>query len=276
MKIYFAGAIRGGRQDVDLYEELVSHLKGYGQVLSEHVGSKDLDAHGSHGHVTDIHNRNVSSLQESDVVVAEVTTPSLGVGYELGKAAALGKPTLCLYRPAKDRKLSAMIGGCPDVTVKEYSGVEEAKGLIDEFMGQHPGKALSRELQVGVKTLLKNPDGEYLVLRRNKEKYPNMTGQWDIPGGRIEPGTTLMENLRREVWEETNLKLESEPRLIATQDILRMQGKHVVRLTYLSEASGEPSLDEEHNEYKWLPLEKLKSLRGLDRYLKELFDHNNL
>ncbi|MBW2983125.1 nucleoside 2-deoxyribosyltransferase [Candidatus Woesearchaeota archaeon] len=134
MRIYFAGAIRGGRQDVGTYEELISHLQGYGEVVSEHVGSKDLDAQGSHGSARDIHDRNLQKLEQSDVVVAEVTTPSLGVGYELGKATDQGKQALCLHRPTNGKRLSAMIGGCPDVTVKEYSDVEEAKRLIDAFI----------------------------------------------------------------------------------------------------------------------------------------------
>lgn len=39
----------------------------------------------------------------SPVVVAEVTQPSLGVGYELGRAVALGKQILCLFRPQSGR-----------------------------------------------------------------------------------------------------------------------------------------------------------------------------
>ena len=39
IKIYFCGSIRGGRQDADLYARLIEHLKTYGPVLTEHVGS---------------------------------------------------------------------------------------------------------------------------------------------------------------------------------------------------------------------------------------------
>ena len=42
LKIYFCGSIRGGRQDGQLYAEIIAHLKTFGTVLTEHVGSEDL------------------------------------------------------------------------------------------------------------------------------------------------------------------------------------------------------------------------------------------
>jgi len=127
------------------------------------------------------------------------------------------------------------------------------------------------KLQVGVKALIKNSEAKYLVLKRNPEKYPEMDDVWDIPGGRIDPGMSLFDNLSREIKEETSLILTGEPRIIAAQDILRVEGKHVIRLTYLAEAEGQARVDgNEHEEYEWLNLEELEELDGLDSYLKEL------
>jgi len=97
---------------------------------------------------------------------------------------------------------------------------------------------------------------------------------WDIVGGRIDPGTSLLENLKREIKEETQLDLLKDPKIIAAQDILRIQGRHVVRITYIGEITGEPILDEDHDEYKWLDLEEIKSMpeNQLDSYFKELLD----
>uniref|UniRef100_A0A2K6V3K9 2'-deoxynucleoside 5'-phosphate N-hydrolase 1 n=1 Tax=Saimiri boliviensis boliviensis TaxID=39432 RepID=A0A2K6V3K9_SAIBB len=50
-----------------------------------------------------IHERDLAWLQQADAVVAEVTQPSLGVGYELGRAVALNKRILCLFRPQSGR-----------------------------------------------------------------------------------------------------------------------------------------------------------------------------
>lgn len=129
-------------------------------------------------------------------------------------------------------------------------------------------------LQVGVKALLKNPEGKYLLVRRNPKKYPEVGPKWDIVGGRVEPGSSLMENLSREVLEEVKLKLEQEPKLVAAQDILKVPGRHVVRLTFTGEIAGEPELDEDHMEFAWFSLAELKNLPAgeLDIFFKELLD----
>ena len=131
------------------------------------------------------------------------------------------------------------------------------------------------ELQVGVKVLLKNRDGKYLLLERSREKYPEVHkfgDIWDIVGGRIDTGQTLLENLKREVKEEVGLDLKDKPKLIAAQDIMRFPSKHVVRLTYTANIEGEPRLDKDHTGYKWLTMEELKNLKELDIYFKELLE----
>ena len=126
------------------------------------------------------------------------------------------------------------------------------------------------EFRVGVKILLKNKEGKYLTLCRSKIKYPEVGAKWDIAGGRIDPGTTLFENLKREVMEETGLTIIGEPELITAQDILKTD-KHIVRLTYLGEADGEVKLSDEHSEYRWLTLEEMAVLEPMDKYFKEAF-----
>ena len=70
------------------------------------------------------------------------------------------------------------------------------------------------ELQVGVKIILQNTEGKYLMLLRSAIKYPEAGAKWEIAGGRINPGTSLLENLKREVIEETGLEVKGEPKLI--------------------------------------------------------------
>lgn len=129
-------------------------------------------------------------------------------------------------------------------------------------------------LQVGVKVLLKNKDGLYLLIRSNPKKYPEKGARWDIVGGRINAGSTLIENLKREVKEESNLELADEPQLMAAQDILRVPGRHVVRLTYVGNIDGQPKIDEESTEYKWFTADEIKVLSydELDIYFKELLE----
>ncbi len=132
-------------------------------------------------------------------------------------------------------------------------------------------------LQVGVKVLLKNSEGKFLLVRRNPKKYPEVGPKWDIVGGRIEPGTSLLENLKREVLEEVGLKLSLPVRLVGAQDIL-LEDKHVVRLTYLGEIEGEPKIDEDHTEARWFLAEELKNLpkAELDSYFLELLNNQTV
>ncbi len=124
------------------------------------------------------------------------------------------------------------------------------------------------ELRVGVKILLENKEGKFLVLQRSKIKYPEVGAKWDIAGGRIEAGETLVENLQREVKEETGLTIDGVPRLVTAQDIIK-KDKHVVRLTYIGNANGDVVLSDEHSDFKWLSLEELKNLEPMDSYFKE-------
>jgi nucleoside 2-deoxyribosyltransferase len=132
MKIYFAGSIRGGRSDQEIYFSIIRELKKYGQVLTEHVGEKNIEEEEKERGNTDteIFERDMSWVKEADVVVAEVTTPSLGVGYEIGQAQSMNKPIICLYRKTEGKKLSAMLSGNSHISVFEYSSVEEAEKII--------------------------------------------------------------------------------------------------------------------------------------------------
>ena len=132
---------------------------------------------------------------------------------------------------------------------------------------------MSTILQVGVKVFLKNKKGKYLLVKRSPVKYPDVKGVWDIVGGRIEPGTTLLENLKREVKEETGLEIISEPRLVSAQDIIPTPEKHVVRLSYVADTEGEPILDTDENvEYRWLTVDEIKKQNGLDVYVKDIIE----
>lgn len=135
MKIYFAGSIRGGREDAELYRQIIEYLKTFGEVLTEHIGDASLTDAGDDG-PTDrfIHDRDLEWLQSADALVAEVTTISMGVGYEIGRAVESGKKVICLYREGRGRKLSAMIAGCPEITLLKYDELDEAKKLIASFL----------------------------------------------------------------------------------------------------------------------------------------------
>ena len=134
MKIYFCGSIRGGRDLAATYARMIDWLGSYGKVLTEHLGS-DEEIESKDRILSDktIHDRDMQWIVEGDVLVAEVTVPSLGVGYEIGRAIEMGKPVLCLFKDGSAYALSAMISGSEGVELQHYTDVEEARDLFDAF-----------------------------------------------------------------------------------------------------------------------------------------------
>ena len=133
--IYFAASISGGRGDQAVYRQIIDLLKQHGTVLTEHFGDATLTSAGEDLADCVIHDRDLEWLRSSDVLVAEVTTPSLGVGYEIGRAVEWGKRVICLYRPSAGRRLSGMIAGCAGVVVREYSDTAQLTGTAARGAG---------------------------------------------------------------------------------------------------------------------------------------------
>lgn len=128
------------------------------------------------------------------------------------------------------------------------------------------------KLQIGVKVLIRNSQGAYLLLRRTKllASDTNETS-WDIPGGRIEPEEQLIEALKREVKEEVGHDMKATPLLVAAQDILVPKKElHVVRLTYvLDDDVADITLSDEHDAYQWVQKTDLGSV-NTEPYLAEV------
>jgi len=136
MKIYFAGSIRGGRDDSEKYFEIINYLKKHGEVLTEHVGDKTISELGEQSiSAEEIYDRDLNWLREADIVIGEVSVPSLGVGYEIAKAEKLGKRILCVCQKLEEnKKISAMIKGNKNIILKEYNNLSELFKIIDDFM----------------------------------------------------------------------------------------------------------------------------------------------
>jgi len=130
MNIYFSGSIRGGRQDAALYKQLIDELKRYGTVLTEHIGSHIMDGSKTDRH---IHEEDMMWLRSSDIVIAEVTTPSLGVGYEIGRAIEMNKRVVCLHRNTDgSNSVSAMVAGSPELECFSYTNLSEASNIFSQ------------------------------------------------------------------------------------------------------------------------------------------------
>ena len=133
--IYFSGTITNGRsrQDLDLYGMIVEKLAKYGEVLTPFVA--DPNEITLRGREHEVHAWDLLLLARCDVVVAEVTLPSLGVGYELGRAVELGKRVLCLYRPQEGKLLSPMIRGIDNgdsLRTMDYNPEHDLDQILDQ------------------------------------------------------------------------------------------------------------------------------------------------
>ncbi len=129
MKIYFAGSIRGGRVDVDLYHRLIEYLKKEHTVLTEHVGDLSLQESGTD---REIYAKDTAWLRAADLVIAECTCPSLGVGYELAYAEAHGIPCHVFYDKSKAH-LSAMLTGDDYFKIYPYENEDQIYPVLDEI-----------------------------------------------------------------------------------------------------------------------------------------------
>ena len=134
MTIYFAASISGGRGDQATYLQIIELLKQHGTVLTEHFGDASLTSAGESLPDCDIHDRDLEWLRQADVLVAEVTTPSLGVGYEIGRAVEWGTRVICLHRPSAGRRLSGMIAGCSGVTVLPYDDASQLPSILKDAL----------------------------------------------------------------------------------------------------------------------------------------------
>ncbi len=129
-----------------------------------------------------------------------------------------------------------------------------------------------RTLQVGVKALIKNDRGEYLLFQRREPRPAEQRTIWEIPGGRIKLGEETQAALAREIAEETGLALQKVERCVGVQSILRNPKLHVVRNTFEVEVSGELKAfvaNDEHDKAEWFSLVQIKSLAP-DPYLAEV------
>lgn len=134
-KIFLSGSIRGGRQLLETYRFMYDVLGEAGaEVLSWHVADPDLEETESKMTEREIYVRDIGLLAKSDALIAEVTVPSTGVGYEICRALVREISVLCLHRP--DAAVSAMVLGNPSplLEVRTYSNNAALKEIIVEYI----------------------------------------------------------------------------------------------------------------------------------------------
>lgn len=134
--VYFACAIRAGG-DTSSYQAIVTAIQEAGGEVVSEVFVNDAIVHGgSLLPENEIYARDIAMIEAADVVIAEVTNPSLGVGYELAYAQNIQKPILCLFNESSEKKLSAMVSGNPYNTIANYSPGHMPTDAIRDFIAR--------------------------------------------------------------------------------------------------------------------------------------------
>jgi len=127
MNIYFACSITGGREFEAGYQEIVAALVAdEHEIPTSHLVQSDVMENERKLTPQEVYERDINWIKNCDVLIAEVSVPSHGVGYEIGFALNIGKPVLCLYQ--KERRVSKMITGNKNsaLNVQEYTDIENA------------------------------------------------------------------------------------------------------------------------------------------------------
>ena len=127
MNIYFCGSMTHSQEKVEFYNELINYIKKYGTVLNEFVGEKIVKIDN-----LDIYNRDTNNLKNADILIADVSVVSTGVGFELGYADLLDINSLIIYDENYPLP-SGLILGNPKFKISSYKTIEDAKLIVDDF-----------------------------------------------------------------------------------------------------------------------------------------------
>lgn len=142
MKVYFACSITGGRESAHLYQDIVNAIKDSGaELLSELFADQTVDAKIGLQVIKNMSKRDVwewdlNWVSEADIVIADVTQPSLGVGYEIAKAEEWKKPILTLFYEPSGKRLSAMIEGSTLNKTSYYDSAESVTQIVQSFISE--------------------------------------------------------------------------------------------------------------------------------------------
>lgn len=133
MNIYFACSITGGRRDEDVYQHIVEALVAAGhEVPTFMLTQSDVKSQEMNSDEVVVYERDTAWIRGCDALVAEISTPSHGVGYEIGYALNLSKPVICLHR--QGIAISKMISGNRDenLSVLTYTSPDEAVKILQD------------------------------------------------------------------------------------------------------------------------------------------------
>ena len=134
MKIYFSGSIYGGRQKLDTYKKLINELKKYGEVLNEEVADDNVLISEQEIPDNEVFENLEREMNQADLIFAEFTVPSLGVGYEIGYADSHNKKIIGIYDKNVVPKITTMLRGNKRLKIIPYTDINKIISNLDNIL----------------------------------------------------------------------------------------------------------------------------------------------
>lgn len=137
-------------------------------------------------------------------------------------------------------------------------------------------EGIDKDKIVGVtqKAFIFNRSGKVLIIHRT-ETAPSKPNCWDLPGGGIDFGEDPLKSIKREIKEETGLEISELQPFDLTSKINDL-GEFWVSIAYRACAKSENvRLSFEHNDYKWIGVDKLPDFTDSKRFIKFLETHKS-
>ncbi len=134
MKIYVSGSMYGGQQKIDIYKKLIDKLENYGEVLTKQIADPKAIENEKYQKDEDIYKDLENKLESADIIIAEVSVPSIGVGYEIGYASKLHKKIVAIYDENYLDKVTTMVRGNKEIRIIPYKDIKEILDRIEEIL----------------------------------------------------------------------------------------------------------------------------------------------
>ena len=134
MKVYISGSIYGGRQKVENYKAIIEKIEEFAEVLNKNIIDDDVIEKETFQKDNEIFEDLENKMREADFILAEVTVPSLGVGYEIGFSDMIGKKIIAIYDLNDIEKVSTMIRGNERIKLIGYHKIEEITDKLERLL----------------------------------------------------------------------------------------------------------------------------------------------
>jgi hypothetical protein len=141
MNVYLACTVRGDRGGLAVARAVADRLRHHGHtIVTTHLLDDNVDTAEAKLTERDVYERDIEWLDACELLVAEASGSSYGVGFEvgyvLGRSGESGQRVLLLYEAARQAQVSRLIAGNAhaNCTLYAYRGIDDLTAFVDRFL----------------------------------------------------------------------------------------------------------------------------------------------